>query len=155
MKDVKIGKVHIEVMQWLQENGRKGGRAKSPSKSAAARANGAKGGRPKKKCGLFAVVRGYAPSPLIALQNYGFKLTYGQRKIIREERNRGAVATATDDLDGVLMSRNYTANNGKTFTSRTWVFPDGSTYSYSEPAAMHNDSGEPMPAASQSISKKP
>ena len=30
--------------------GKRGGQAKSPAKTAAARANGAKGGRPKKNC---------------------------------------------------------------------------------------------------------
>jgi len=46
MKPVKIGKVHIEVMKYLQENGAKGGRiggrSKSLAKQTASRANGAK-----------------------------------------------------------------------------------------------------------------
>ena len=33
---------------WMRELARRGGPASSPTKSAAARANGAKGGRPKK-----------------------------------------------------------------------------------------------------------
>jgi len=50
MKPVKIGKVHIEVMKYLQENGAKGGRiggrSTSPAKKAASIANLAKA----KKC---------------------------------------------------------------------------------------------------------
>ena len=46
MKKTKIGKVHIEVMKYLSENGAKGGRigglSKSPAKKAASLANLAK-----------------------------------------------------------------------------------------------------------------
>ena len=48
MKRDKIGKVHIEVMQWLQANGRKGGRANTPAQLAARQRNAKLGGRPKK-----------------------------------------------------------------------------------------------------------
>ena len=82
---------------------------------------------------------GSAPVPLVALRRYGFDLTYHQRKMMREERKRGAVPTATDESNGVLMSRHFVARDGKTYTDRTWVFPGGSIYSYSEPAAMQNN----------------
>lgn len=81
---------------------------------------------------------GSAPVPLVPLRSYGFELTYYQRKMMREERKRGAVPTATDESSGVLMSRHFVACDGKTYTDRTWVFPGGSVYSYSEPAAMPN-----------------
>jgi hypothetical protein len=51
MKKTKIGKVHIEVMKYLSENGAKGGKvgglSKSPAKKAASIANLAKATKAK------------------------------------------------------------------------------------------------------------
>jgi len=74
--------------------------------------------------------------PLKALRRYGFPLTYMQRKIMAEERERGAVPTDTDRSDGVLMSRHFVARDGKTYTAHAWIYPDGSTYSSDAPAEL-------------------
>lgn len=88
---------------------------------------------------------GSAPVPFVALRRYGFDLTYDQRKIMREERKRGAVPTETDESNGVLMSRHFVARDGKTYAARTWVFPGGSVYSYDEPAVMQNSRDQRRP----------
>lgn len=55
-----------------------------------------------------------------------------------EERKRGAVPTEVDpDENSVMMSYHFVARDGKTYASRTWVWPGGSTYSYSEPASQN------------------
>lgn len=68
--------------------------------------------------------------PFVRLRRYGFKLSYYQRMIAAECRQRGEVPTAVDD-GGLRMSRLFVADDGKTYASHTWIWPGGSTYSYS------------------------
>lgn len=72
--------------------------------------------------------------PLVPLRRYGFKLTYQQRKWMKFLRDEfGDIPIEVDEEDeAVCMAHAFTADDRQQWVSRTWVFADASTWSYSE-----------------------